>query len=153
MKRSAMVYAVMLLSMIGIVNAQDAAEVPAIGNPYEQNRNNSLNYPFPPYAVMEEVRLYGNAFLRGAQSDNYAPNVSVCFNRGLNLAQYDVDLLVIKWMFGDARDNTLNFTLFLQNVSLVSYSCIDGLENLFVWSVYKYEQFGNNFNNVLLALL
>lgn len=88
---------------------------------------------------MEEVRVFGNAFLSGAQSNSYAPNVTVCWNRAINLAQYDVDLLVIKWLFGDTRDNTLNFTLFLQNVSLVSYSCIDATENLFVWSIYKYE--------------
>ena len=138
MKRSAMAYAVVLLAMIGLVSAQDANSVP-IGSPYETNSNNPLNYPFPAYAVMEEVRVFGNAFLSGAQSNNYAPNVTVCWNRGINLAQYDVDLLVIKWLFGDTRDNTLNFTLFLQNVSLVSYSCIDATENLFVWSVYKYE--------------
>ena len=59
--------------------------------------------------------------------------------------------MYIKWMFGSTKDNILNFTLFMQNVSDVSYSCIDATENIFVWQTYKFELFGNNFNNLMLA--
>jgi len=92
-----------------------------------------------------------NQFLKGANSTYYSPNATVCWNNGLNLVQYDVDLLAIKWMFGDTKENTLNFTLFARNVSDVSYSCIDAGENLFVYVMFKYSQFGNSLNDFFLA--
>ena len=54
-------------------------------------------------------------------------------------------------MFGNAEENTLNFTLFMKNVSDVSYSCIDAGENLFVYAMYKFNTFGRDMNNVFLA--
>lgn len=54
-------------------------------------------------------------------------------------------------MFGNAKENTLNFTLFMKNVSDVSYSCIDAGENLFVWAMYRFEEFGYDTNKFMLA--
>ena len=106
---------------------------------------------FRPYGNIEEYRQRWNWFMEGANATHYAPNVTHCFNRALDLYQYDLDLLMIKWMFGNFRENMLNGTVFMGNVSDVTHICVDASENLFVWSQYKFESFGNKFNNVMLA--
>jgi len=94
-----------------------------------------------------------SAFLAGADSDYYAANATVCFNSYMNIIEYDFDLLMIKWMYGDAKENTLNTTLFFGNISYMSYVCIDAGENLYVYSMYKYDLFGRDNTNVLLGSL
>jgi hypothetical protein len=67
------------------------------------------------------------------------------------LAQYDTDLLIVKWMYGNATENVLNFTLYMRNVSDTSYTCIDATKNFFVWTVYKYDSFGGDWTQFFLA--
>lgn len=94
-----------------------------------------------------------DAFLSGADSDFYASNATVCFNSFMNLIEYDFDLLMIQWMYGDAKQNTFNTTLFFKKISYMSYVCIDAGENLYVYSMYKYDLFGRDNTNVLLGSL
>lgn len=89
--------------------------------------------------------------MEGANATYYAPNATVCFNNALDLVMYDVDLLMIKLMFGDFRNNVLNTTLFMGNVSDAVVLCVDATENLFVWTNYKFETFGNSINNFFLS--
>ena len=56
-------------------------------------------------------------------------------------------------MYGTVKENTLNSTLFLRNVSDVSYVCLDAAENLYVYSMYKFKLFGYDWTNVLLGYL
>jgi len=60
---------------------------------------------------------------------------------------------MIKYMYGDAKQNVLNTTLFLGNVSDMSYICIDAAENLYVYTMYKFDLFGRDRNNVVLGAL
>ena len=95
-------------------------------------------YTFETHAAIEETRRHGNWFLDGANSSYYAPNATYCFNNALNLVQYDVDLLAVKWFYGTAMENVLNGTLFARNVSDVAYECVDAAENLYVWWLFKF---------------
>mmetsp|Transcript_32858 Transcript_32858/g.50237 ORF Transcript_32858/g.50237 Transcript_32858/m.50237 type:complete len:353 (+) Transcript_32858:327-1385(+) len=56
-------------------------------------------------------------------------------------------------MYGDVKNNVLNTTLFMQNVSDVAYVCLDGVENLYVFAMYKYELFGYDNTNVMLGFI
>lgn len=67
--------------------------------------------------------------------------------------QYDLELLVIKLMYGNAKENTLNTTMFLRNASDVAYNCLDAAENLYVYFMYKFKLFGYDWLNVLLGYL
>lgn len=89
----------------------------------------------------------------GSDATSYAANATNCFIQGINLVQYDIDLLVIKYMYGDTEQNVLNTTLFLKNVSDVSYVCIDALENLYVFAMFKYDKFGQSNTNVILGFI
>ena len=71
----------------------------------------------------------------------------------MNIYQYDIELLVIKYMYGNSKENTFNTTLFLGNVSDMMYVCIDAAENLYVYSMYKYDLFGRDNTNVILGAL
>jgi hypothetical protein len=75
----------------------------------------------------------------------------VCFNQYMNILMYDIDLLMVKYMYGNAKENTLNTTLFLGNVSNMFYVCIDAGENLYVYSMYKFDLFGRDRTNVMLG--
>jgi hypothetical protein len=97
--------------------------------------------------------MKANAFFAGSDSDFYAPNTTICFNKFMNIIEYDFDLLMIKYMYGTTKENTLNTTLFLGNVSNMNYDCIDAGENLYVYSMYKYDLFGRDNTNVLLGSL
>ena len=97
--------------------------------------------------------MKANAFLAGADSNFYAPNSTICFNYLMNNIEYDLDLLMVKWMYGTVKQNTLNTTLFLGNVSYTNYVCIDAGENLYVYAMYKYDLFGRDKTNVLLGSL
>jgi hypothetical protein len=94
-----------------------------------------------------------NAFLMGADSNFYAPNATICFNYFMNIIEYDLDLLMIKWMYGSVKENTLNTTLFFGNVSNMNYVCIDAGENFYVYAMYKYDLFGRDNTNVMLGSL
>ena len=56
------------------------------GSKYKQNGTNMFNYTFQDYALYDDIRLFGHAFLYGANSTNYASNSTNCFNNLLNLA-------------------------------------------------------------------
>ena len=60
---------------------------------------------------------------------------------------------MIKYMYGNVRDNMLNTTYFISNISDVSYSCLDAGENLYVYAMYKFGLFGNDWTNVMLGYL
>ena len=115
------------------------------------NINSTTGYGFKPYDDIESFRERWNWFMVGANSTHYAPNSSVCFNQALDFWQYDTDLLAIKLMFGNFKENMLNTTVFAGNASDVMVVCVDAGENLFVWTQYKFETFGNKWNNVMLA--
>ena len=117
------------------------------------NSTNSLGFTFRDYQTYNIIRESANAFFLGSDSDFYSPNISVCFNTALNLAQYDYELMVIKYMYGSTKENVFNTTLFLQNVSDVLYNCIDGLENIYVYQMYRFELFGNDLDNVFAGFL
>ena len=89
----------------------------------------------------------------GARADFFASNATTCFVNSLNLAQYDVELLVVKLMYGDVKNNILNSTLFLKNVSDLSYVCLDALENNYVFWVYKMDSFGRDTTQIVLGAL
>ena len=89
----------------------------------------------------------------GARALYYSPNITTCFNQAMNIYQYDIELLVIKYMYGNSKENTFNTTLFLGNVSDMMYVCIDAAENLYVYSMYKYDLFGRDNTNVILGAL
>lgn len=129
---------------------QAAAEEPV---PKISNNTNQMGYPFQDYATYELIRAEWGAFLIGAQADYFASNATQCFENGLNLAQFDVELLIIKLMYGNAQDNILNSTLFLKNVSDLSYICLDALENNYVYWVYKLDSFGRDFTQIMLGWL
>lgn len=71
----------------------------------------------------------------------------------MNLGYYDIDLWMIKLMYGDVKDNVLNTTLYLRNVSDVSYICLDSAENFYVYSMYKFKLFNYDWANLLLGVL
>ena len=56
-------------------------------------------------------------------------------------------------MYGNTKENVLNTTLFAGNISDTSYICIDAVENLYVYSMYKYDLFGRDNTNVILGAL
>lgn len=86
-------------------------------------------------------------------ADFFAANASTCFQNTLNLIQYDVELLMVKLMYGSAKNNVLNTTLFLKNVSDLNYICLDAAENSYVFWVYKIDQFGRDTTQILLGWL
>ena len=53
---------------------------------YVMNNTNPLNYNFMPYLEYETTRKNVNAFLSGTNATFFAPNTSICFNNGVNLA-------------------------------------------------------------------
>ena len=121
--------------------------------PGMENSTNIVGFEFQDYRLINRIRLWWASFLHGANSSWYAPNSTYCFHNTLNLIQYDFDLLIIKYMYGTVKENTLNSTLFLRNVSDVSYVCLDAAENLYVYSMYKFKLFGYDWTNVLLGYL
>mmetsp|Transcript_13315 Transcript_13315/g.22618 ORF Transcript_13315/g.22618 Transcript_13315/m.22618 type:complete len:246 (-) Transcript_13315:748-1485(-) len=123
------------------------------GRPFTGNRTNKFDFPFQNHSLYEDARMIVTSFLRGLDSDYYSPNISVCIGNLLNLFQYDFELMVIKYMYADAKGTIMNTTLFLRNVSDVSYVCIDAAENIFVFSQYKYELFGSSGSNLVLGFI
>jgi len=117
------------------------------------NSTNSLGFEFKNYTPIEDFRTNWNSFLLGMRSDFYSPNISTCLDMSIGVYQYDIELLMIKYMYGDAKQNVLNTTLFLGNVSDMSYICIDAAENLYVYTMYKFDLFGRDKNNVVLGAL
>ena len=89
----------------------------------------------------------------GMRADFFASNATTCFINSLNLAQYDFELLIIKLMYGDLKNNILNTTLFLKNVSDLSYICLDAAENNYVFWVYKMDSFGRDTTQIVLGAL
>jgi hypothetical protein len=56
-------------------------------------------------------------------------------------------------MYGTTIENMLNTTYFTSNISEVLYSCIDAGENLYVYAMYKFRLFGEDWTNVMLGAL
>ena len=56
-------------------------------------------------------------------------------------------------MFGSAKNNVLNTTLFLKNVSDLNYICLDAMENNYVFWVYKLDSFGRDTTQIILGWL
>jgi len=91
--------------------------------------------------------------LLGLNADYFASNATTCFTNTLNLLQFDVELLIVKLMYGNAKNNVLNTTLFLKNVSDLNYICLDAAENNYVFWVYKIDSFGRSTTQILLGWL
>jgi hypothetical protein len=91
--------------------------------------------------------------LLGLNADYFASNATTCFTNTLNLLQFDVELLIVKLMYGNAKNNGLNTTLFLKNVSDLNYICLDAAENNYVFWVYKIDSFGRSTTQILLGWL
>lgn len=83
----------------------------------------------------------------------FASNATTCFENTLNLLQYDVELLMVKLMYGSVKNNVLNTTLFLKNISDLNYICLDAYENNYVFWVYKLDSFGRSTTQILLGWL
>lgn len=133
-----------------LVQQSDGEEAPA---PDMSNNSNPFNFPFQDYAIYQGIRKDWGAFLLGARADYFASNATTCFINSLNLAQYDVELLIVKLMYGDVKNNILNTTLFLKNVSDLSYICLDAMENNYVFWVYKMDSFGRDTTQIVLGAL
>lgn len=119
----------------------------------EANASNPLGYSFQDYTFFIQSRKDWGAFLAGAQADYFAANATVCFSNAMNLLQFDVDLLAIKLLYGTLKENMLNTTLFLKNVSDLNYVCLDASENLWVYNMYKFDEFGRDFTQLMLGAL
>ena len=117
------------------------------------NNTNALGFEFKNYTPIEEFKIKWGSFMLGARALYYSPNITTCFDQGVDLYQYDLELLMIKYMYGNAKQNTLNTTLFARNISDMSYICIDAMENLYVYNMYKYDLFGRDNTNVVLGAL
>lgn len=117
------------------------------------NNTNVLGFEFKNYTPIEEYKIKWKSFMLGARALYYSPNITTCFDKAVRLYQYDIELLMIKYMYGNAKENTLNTTLFARNVSDMSYVCIDAMENLYVYNMYKYDLFGRDNTNVILGAL
>ena len=91
--------------------------------------------------------------MSGANATWYAPNSTICYNNALNLIQFDFDLLMVKLMYSNLKESTLNTTMFLRNASDVSYICLDATENFYVYFMYKFKLFGYDWLNVVLGAL
>jgi hypothetical protein len=89
----------------------------------------------------------------GAEADYFASNATACFVNALNLAQYDVELLMVKLMYGNTKNNILNSTMFLRNASDLSYICLDALENNYFFWIYKIDSFGRDPTQITLGAL
>ena len=103
--------------------------------------------------MYEQIRAEWGAFLKGAQANFFASNATTCFENALNLAQFDVELLIIKLMYGNVKNNMLNTTLFLKNVSDLNYICLDALENSYVYFIYKIDSFGRDGTQIVLGAI
>ena len=117
------------------------------------NETNPLNYPFQDYKTFEVIRKEWGAFILGMRANYFASNATNCFTNTLNLAQYDIELLIIKIMYGNLKNNMLNSTLFLKNVSDLSYICLDAMENNYVFWVYKADSFGRDLTQITLGYM
>ena len=54
-------------------------------------------------------------------------------------------------MYGNLRQNVLNSTLYLNNASNMNYVCLDAMQNIYVWVMYKYNLFNMDFTQVMLG--
>jgi hypothetical protein len=91
--------------------------------------------------------------LLGLNADYFASNATTCFTNTLNLLQFDVELLIVKLMYGNAKNNVLKHKVFLKNVSDLNYICLDAAENNYVFWVYKIDSFGRSTTQILLGWL
>ena len=108
------------------------------------NNSNPLSFPFQDYKLYESIRKEWGSFLDGMNANYFASNATTCFENTLNLLQYDVELLIVKLMYGSVKNNVLNTTLFFKNISDLSYICLDAQENNYVFWVYKIDSFGRS---------
>lgn len=69
------------------------------------------------------------------------------------MIQYDLELLIVKLMYGNLKNNMLNSTLFLKNVTDLNYICLDAAENSYVFFVYKIDSFGRDATQIVLGWL
>jgi len=94
--------------------------------------------------LYESIRKEWGSYLDGMNANYFASNATTCFENTLNLLQYDVELLIVKLMYGSVKNNVLNTTLFFKNISDLSYICLDAQENNYVFWVYKIDSFGRS---------
>lgn len=56
-------------------------------------------------------------------------------------------------MYGNFKEHVLNTTLFAKNISDTGYFCIDAVENLYVYFMYKFKQVNYDWINLILGML
>ena len=60
---------------------------------------------------------------------------------------------MVKLMYGSVKNNVLNTTLFLKNISDLNYICLDAYENNYVFWIFKLDSFGRSTTQILLGWL
>ena len=67
--------------------------------------------------------------LLGLRAENYAANVTECFDRSINLVYHEFPLLNMRYRYGNFNDNLFNSTRFIRNTSNTAFICLDTVEN------------------------
>jgi len=93
-------------------------------------------------SLQEEALRYFHHFNRGFKGDELATNFTNCGNRSVFWYFAEYQTYKVKMVYGDASENTLNSTLFLQNTTNMANICTDTTENIFYFFKWKQEQFG-----------
>ncbi len=96
------------------------------------------------------TQTYGNAFLRGAQANNYAANATNCFRRAVNFWFTEIPLLQWRYFYGSFDDNLFNTTRAISNGTNVLMVCFDAFENLSIFTMRKMELFPD-FTSMIMA--
>ena len=82
-------------------------------------------------------------FNRGFKGDDLAPNFTNCGNRSVFWYFAEYQTYQVKMVYGNASENTLNSTLFLQNSTNTANICTDTAENIYYFFIFKSEQFAS----------
>jgi hypothetical protein len=111
-----------------------------------------VNYLGPYFDPIYEntTNIYGSAFLRGAQANNYAANATNCFNRAVNFWFTEVPLLQWRYFYGSFDDNLFNMTQTISNGTNFLMICFDALENFSIFALQKVRLFPD-FTSLVMA--
>lgn len=76
-------------------------------------------------------------FNRGFKGDELATNFSTCGNRSAYWIYWELQTYQVKLRYGNASENTLNSTLFIQNTTNTLNICTDATENIYHYFLFK----------------
>ena len=88
--------------------------------------------------------------LIGLQATTYSANASFCANRALYFSYEELDLIKMRYRYGNAEQNFFNTTKLLKNISNTAFVCVDAVENFYIFSERRLSQF-NSFVDYLTA--